>query len=204
MVTTVEGLVVQASSRDARVRAGGQIWLCSLRGRLRGRRGEVEGQPVVVGDRVIVRPLGESDAVIEEVLPRRNELRRARSIAGRERRSGAREKIVAANMDQVLVMIAARQPQPRWGLVDRVLVSTSYEELDALILVNKWDQVENEPKASEALEKAMEIYRGLGYPVLRGAVRDGRGVEEIEAVLRGRATVLSGHSGVGTPPLVQA
>src|SRR5690606_9512143 len=163
MVTTVEGLVVQASSRDARVRAGGQIWLCSRRGRLR-----------------------------------------ARSIAGRERRSGAREKIVAANMDQVLVMIAARQPQPRWGLVDRVLVSTSYEELDALILVNKWDQVENEPKASEALEKAMEIYRGLGYPVLRGAVRDGRGVEEIEAVLRGRATVLSGHSGVGTPPLVQA
>lgn len=205
----LEGVVVQKSSRDVRVRAGDRIWLCGFRGRFRGgRRGKRdeggEGLPIVAGDRVRFRPTGANEGVIEEILPRRNELRRARSIGGRRRRSGVTDQVVAANMDQVLIVVAARQPPPRWGLVDRVLATARYDELEPVIAVNKWDQVEDDLRASRELDRILSIYSGLEYRVIRAAALEGRGIEEIRAELAGRATVLSGHSGVGKSTIIRA
>ena len=203
----IEGLVVSKSSRNVRVRSGDAVWLCSLRGRLRG--GKTRGLPVVVGDQVLLRPTGPGEAVLEEVLPRRNELRRARITAGRgipswrmERRIGAEEHVVAANMDHVLIVLAARSPPPRWGLVDRVLISSHFDELDVGICLNKWDQVAQDSEEASRLEKALAVYAALGHGTFRTSMAHGEGKEELGRWLAGRFTVFSGHSGVGKSTII--
>ena len=198
-----EGLVVHKSSRNVRVRTPEKTWLCFLRGKFRAQGSG--GLPVVVGDRVAFRPTAEAEGVLEEVLPRKSELRRARSASGRRRRGGRQEQqVIAANMDQVLCVLAARAPEPRWGLADRVLIASRLDEIDAGICVNKWDQVEDDMEAASELEETMDIYRRLGYPVHRASALHGRGCEELERWLRDKVTVLSGHSGVGKSTLLNA
>ncbi|MEM7234569.1 MAG: GTPase RsgA, partial [Planctomycetota bacterium] len=154
-----EAWVIYKSSRNVRVRSDGREWLCSLRGKLREIDRRSGRSPVVVGDNVRIRPLGDDEAVLEEVLPRTNEVRRSKSTPGKEglpswkavRTQARRERVVAANMDQILLVLAAKTPAPRWGLVDRVLVSATYDELDVGICLNKWDQVAGDEEAHEAL-----------------------------------------------------
>lgn len=208
-VEAIEGIVVQRSSRNVRVRTGSGLLLCSLRGRFR----ELEsGRQPVVGDRVHVREVGGGEGVLERTLPRRNEVRRAKAARGRKggRRRGARagderrERVVAANVDQVLVILAARLPPPRWGIVDRVLVSSHYEGVDTAICLNKWDQVAQDSDASRPLEEALATYRSLGYTTFRTCLREGEGLDGVVRWLDGRSTVLSGHSGVGKSTLINA
>ncbi len=203
-----EGLVVYKSSRNVRVRTDDTLWLCSIRGKFRGKSRQL---PVVVGDRVLFQPTAESEGVLEEILPRRNELRRARVLGGREspawksgghRGSTSEERIIASNVDQVLVVLAARVPPPRWGLVDRVLVSGHFEQLEAAICLNKWDQVADDADESRRLEEAQSVYRGLGYPVFQTSMLEGQGAEALKLWVRDKLTVLSGHSGVGKSTLL--
>jgi ribosome biogenesis GTPase len=157
-----------------------------------------------VGDRVRVHAMGRGEGVIEEVLPRRNELHRARSRSGRERHGAVVEKIVAANMDRLLIVLAAVAPAPRFGLVDRVLISAARENLEPAICMNKWDQAETDPALRAALLDSLEVYERLGIPVFRVAMLHGTGKDEVEAWLRGFSTVLTGHSGVGKSTIIRA
>ena len=77
----VEGLVIHKSSRNVRVRTDSEVLLCTLRGRFRDEK--TGRSPVVVGDRVLVESCGEGEAVLEEILPRKTEIRRARAPRGR-------------------------------------------------------------------------------------------------------------------------
>ncbi|MBN1442123.1 MAG: ribosome small subunit-dependent GTPase A [Planctomycetes bacterium] len=206
---SVEGVVVGRSSRSVEVRTTSGVLSCSLRGRLRQR--DERKHPAVVGDIVEVKPLGGGDGVLEAILPRRTEVRRARTPAGRSswsRREGSRsevsteEHVIAANVDQVLLLLAARDPPPRWGLVDRVLVSCRYEGLDAGICLNKWDLVREDPAEASRLEEALAVYGALGYRTFRTALIEAAPPPELAEWLRHRLTVLSGHSGVGKSTLL--
>ncbi len=211
-VSRLEGLVILKSSRNCRVETPDGVLLCSLRGKFRD--ADRKRSPVVVGDRVIITPTADGEGVLEEILPRRTELRRARAQGGRDGpgrrrhprrgKAGGRALVVAANVDQVLLVLAAVAPPPRWTLADRVLISAELEEVDAGICVNKWDQTTDEPEEAEYLEEWLELYRGLGYAVFRSSAVEGSGIDELRDWLRGKMTVLSGHSGVGKSTLLNA
>lgn len=218
----LEGVVVQKSSRYVQVAIGRASLRCSVRGKFR-RTGSNQ-LPVVVGDRVRVREVSSGEGILEERLPRRTELRRCRaggpceSPDGAAKRLQRRDRVVAANVDQVLAVVAACRPPPRWALVDRILVSACYEDLDAGICLNKWDQVEGqrgpagvlddrqerEERLARHLEDTLRVYRQLEYPVFRTSALHAEGLDELTTWLRSKTTVLSGHSGVGKSTLLNA
>jgi ribosome biogenesis GTPase len=112
--------------------------------------------------------------------------------------------VIAANIDQVLVVLAARQPPPRWGLVDRVLISARVEDLAAAVCINKWDEVDGDAAGAKELDDALAVYSGLGFAVFRSCALRGDGLEDLESWMRERVTVLSGHSGVGKSTILNA
>ena len=113
--------------------------------------------------------------------------------------SEGRFKPLASNLDCVLVVIAAT-PKAYLNLVDRYLVAIRKLELDALILLNKVDLIEK--NKDQSLERIMQIYSDLGYPILKVSAKSRLGFEALEKQLTGLTTVLVGQSGVGKSSLI--
>jgi ribosome biogenesis GTPase len=111
---------------------------------------------------------------------------------------------VAVNLDALLILLAARDPPPRWGLVDRMLVTAERSDLAAAIGVNKVDQLEAGSAGETELEAVAALYRGLGYPVFLFSALEGTGLDELRSWLGVRTVVVSGHSGVGKSTLLNA
>lgn len=179
---------------------------CSLSPRLRhpdgpGRRGGEAGG-VVVGDRVRFTEAG-GGGTITDVLPRRNQLSRRSAVPMPS--AHASEQVIAANMDQVVPVMAAASPAPKWNLLDRYLVSAEAAGLPALVVVTKLD-LARDPRGDldEALQEAVEDYRRIGYAVLLASAVTGEGIQDLREALRGRASVLIGKSGVGKTSLLNA
>ena len=175
------GLVCARRGRRFEVRedAGG-VRLCQARRRL---------GPVVVGDRVAVRPLGPGEGVIESRGERRSVLARP-GPAGRDR-------LVAANVDLLLVVIALRPATSR-RIVDRHLAGSEHLGLSTALVLNKVDlrrEVRDGPDPAP--------YRRAGYPVFETSALTGAGLEALAAVLRGRLSALVGPSGAGKSSLVR-
>jgi ribosome biogenesis GTPase len=147
---------------------------------------------VVVGDRV--RLVGDvtgapgSLARIVEVGERRTVLRRTADDADPV------ERVVVANADQLVVVVALADPEPRTGLVDRALAAAYDAGLDPLLCLTKADLADPGP--------LVETYRPLDVPWV--VTRRGADIEPVRALLRGRTSVMLGHSGVGKSTLVNA
>jgi ribosome biogenesis GTPase len=187
-VVAVRGLVADVVTPD------GQHVACTVRRVLRTRRIK-ERHPVVVGDRVLFRPLpvqGESapEGVIEQVRDRRTRLRRA---------NPKRTQLIAANVDQVIVVASADLPPLKPALVDRYLISAHAGEMAAVVCINKMD-LDTDGRAAAILER----YRRIGYPTLGTSALTGQGVDALRDHLRGKASVLAGQSGVGKSSLLNA
>jgi ribosome biogenesis GTPase len=151
--------------------------------------------PVAIGDRVsFIQPVADSVGMIMEVLPRRNEL--SRLAAG----PVPVEQVIAANIDQVILVFSVRKPKPKWNLLDRYLASAESAGIPALICLTKWDLV----RRTDGLDEIAELYLGLGYPVLETSVIDGSGIEELRQQMAGKLSVLVGKSGVGKTSLLNA
>lgn len=163
-----------------------------LRGRLK--KGPRQGDLVAVGDWVKVRILPDGSGVIEEIEPRQRAIVR---LAPRPH--GEYQQILLANPDQVLLVFACAQPEPRWGMLDRFLVIAEKQHIPPLIVANKVDLV-GEEKAREMFG----LYEKLDYPVLYTSVKSGLGVEELKAWLKGKISALAGPSGVGKSSLLNA
>jgi ribosome biogenesis GTPase len=149
--------------------------------------------PVAVGDKVEFRESGPDAGVIVGVLPRRNKL--TRRAAGRQ----PLEQVVAANLDQVVAVIALAKPQPKWRLLDRYLAGAEFLGIPAIVCLTKADLVDDAGHAD-----AVGVYSRIGYPVVRTSAPTGQGIEEVRAALRGRVSVLLGKSGVGKTTLLNA
>lgn len=103
--------------------------------------------------------------------------------------------IVAANVDQSLMMATLREPRTSQGFIDRFLVSSEAFHVPAIIVFNKSDIYRN--KEMEKYEELKEMYEEIGYKVFLTSFSKGEGVEELIAVMRDKTTLISGHSGVG-------
>lgn len=190
----IAGTVVTLRGQFAEVDDGKRFWPCTVRRILRtltiGER-----FPVTVGDRVRFRvvadaPGVQAEGVIVTVEPRQSELRR---FAGR------RVQVIAANVDQVLIVSSADLPPPKPHLIDRYIVSALAGGMTPVIGLNKMDLDTDERARTIAQRYAM-----LGYCVLCCSTLTGEGVDELRQLFRGRSTVLAGQSGVGKSSLLNA
>ena len=152
--------------------------------------------PVAIGDRVRFIDAGDGTAMINEVLPRRSTLSRPAPIPGKR----VFEQVIVSNVDQVAPVFAAASPTPKWGLLDRYLVSAEASELPALIVVTKLDLAHKNRK----LETDLDIYRRIGYKICMVSSVTGQGLDELKALLADRTSVLIGKSGVGKTTLLNA
>lgn len=150
---------------------------CKLRGRLR-----LTMDRVLVGDWVEVTPLNDEEGVIEEILPRKNELVRP----------------AIANVDQAVVVLACSDPKPYWLFLDRLLVLIEANGLEPVICFNKSDLIDE----IEGYLDIIEIYRAAGYPVVITSAAAGEGIEELRTLLKDRVSTFAGPSGVGKSSLL--
>lgn len=184
--------VVRATGSWYDVLHDGETVRCRIRGRLR-LKGVRSTNPVVVGDEVACEADEGGDYVIADILPRRNYVIRRASNLSKE------SHIIAANVDQALLMVSLRSPETPTEFVDRFLVTCEAYKVPVTILLSKLDLQD-----AEAVAEFRAVYEGAGYRVLEVSVREGRGVEEVRELLAGRTTLVSGNSGVGKSTLIQA
>jgi len=188
----------------------GEVLDASLRGRLK--RESRTGDRVVIGDRVSLGVKDAGSATIEDVHPRRSEI--VRRGAG-----GRRPKVVAANVDRLVVVASAAHPAPRQFLLDRLLVIGEANRLESVLVLNKMDLLSEfeegggvqdagqEPGALEdrtPVRELVELYREIGYPVLETSVVSGQGLDALAELLCSGSSALVGLSGVGKSSLLNA
>jgi ribosome biogenesis GTPase len=188
----VRGTAIAVRGQFVEVDDGTVTWLCSVRRILRTRLIQ-ERHPVVAGDEVLFSPMPDStvrEGVVEEVLPRRSMLHRS---------DGRRFHVIAANVDQVVIISSIREPMIKEHLIDRYLVAVHAGGPQAVVCINKADLAE----AGE-VDEILDRYRRVGYPVLATSVPSGAGIDELRARLKDRVTMVAGQSGVGKSSLINA
>ena len=163
----------------------------TVRARLMGRN-KALGNAVVVGDRVYLAREGER-LLVDEVAPRRNAFSR--------RASGERpvEQVVAANLDQVVLVASILDPEFRAGLADRVLGQAEHAGIAARLVLNKVDL--DDAHLADAI---IEDYERAGYAGHVLSARTGFGLEALRLACHGRRSLFVGHSGVGKSSLLNA
>jgi ribosome biogenesis GTPase / thiamine phosphate phosphatase len=208
--TAEQGIVLSGTGGVWRVRRDeGTIVEASLRGRVKksnaGRRADgslrrdtiasaAEALKLAVGDRVLLEHDGGTVWAIAEILPRRSRL--ARRAPG----GGQGERIVAANVDQVVVVFAAANPEPHRRMLDRFLVIAEANELAARVVINKVELVGG---ADAARERWID-YERAGYPVHLTSAKRREGLDTLHGALSGVVSVFTGPSGVGKSSLLNA
>jgi|GEM_PF-264384 len=175
-------------------------YACRVRGKLRLEEYK-ESNPVAVGDRVEFEATG-TEGVITEILPRENHMLR-QSV-----KKTGHASVLAANIDQVLLLATVKQPRTSLGFIDRVLVSAeSFRipqliifRIPQLIIFNKKDLL----GADELVEvdELSNMYQKIGIPVLLISAAHDADVEIIQSHLLGKVTLVAGHSGVGKSTLL--
>jgi len=152
--------------------------------------------PLAVGDEVEIEPEDGSRerAVIQSIQPRKNEINR-QSPSTR-----SQHHVVAANLDQALLICTLKEPRTSRGFVDRFLVACEAYHIPAVIVLNKIDLYGKKEQATE--ESWRSVYTKVGYAFLPTSLPQGRGLEAFRQCLEGRITLLCGHSGVGKSSLI--
>jgi ribosome biogenesis GTPase len=206
-----QGIVLSGTGGVWRVRRDeGTVVEASLRGRVKksnaGRRADgslrrdtiasaAETLKLAVGDRVLLEHETASRAwAIAEILPRRSRL--ARRAPG----GGQGERIVAANVDQVVVVFAAANPEPHPRMLDRFLVIAEANELAARVVINKVELV----GGADAARARWIDYERAGYPVHFTSAKRREGLDALHGALSGMVSVLTGPSGVGKSSLLNS
>jgi len=168
----------------------------SLRHRVQDVREIEHVDPIAIGDRVRFTDAGNDRGMITEVLPRLSKLSRPAPVPGQR----VFEQVIVSNADLVMPVFAATAPPPKWGLLDRYLVTAEAAELPVLIVITKLDLANGNNK----LDADLDVYRRIGYLIHKVSAYTGEGVEELKQILQGKTSVLIGKSGVGKTSLLNA
>lgn len=188
-----QGVVLEGTGGIWQVRSeSGERREASLRGRLKIAKDDA--LKLAVGDDVVIeRDSPAAQWAISEILPRRSKLAR-RAPTG-----SFGERIIAANVDQVVPVFAAAKPEPHLRMIDRFLVIAEANGLNARLVINKIELVDE----AEA-RRTFATYSDAGYPVHFTSVKKKIGLDELHDQLVGRTSVLTGPSGVGKSSLMNS
>ena len=146
--------------------------------------------PIAVGDVVdIDKEEGEESIVITNIHERKNYITR------QSPHNKHLHHIVAANLDQSILLATLKDPKTSTGFIDRFLVASEAYHVPAIIVFNKSDLYQTKEK--EKFEKVKSVYEKIGYPVYSMSINENSGIDEVKELLKNKITLLSGHSGVG-------
>lgn len=168
---------------------------CKIKGnfRLKGIRST---NPIAVGDLVTIKINNEGQAMIQEIKDRKNYIvRRASNLS-------KHSHILAANVDQAFLIITLKSPATTTTFIDRFLASAEAYRIPVEILINKADALDDDEQ--EYADAIMNLYSQIGYPCHLISAKTGLGLDELREKIKGKITLLSGHSGVGKSTLINA
>jgi len=180
-VLSVHGLQSRVACSD------GRQYVCAVRQVLKSLSTD-QRHVVAAGDRVDVRPEDDCTGIIWNVHPRRSTLCRT---------SRGRQHVIVANVDTLLIVVSAAQPDLKPGLIDRFLLTAERFAIRPVICINKIDLVD-----PATLQPMLGTFAQLGYPVILTSAQTGVGIDYVRALVHCRETALAGQSGVGKSSLL--
>lgn len=179
---------IQGNSRYERLTAQARM--------KRNEKSEMRSTRLSVGDYVKLRRIDATTGMIEEILPRQSELSRRDSASSDKK---VMPQTLLANLDQVVLVFAATQPDPHFSMLDRYLAICESAEIRPVICLNKADLVHE-----QYVDQAAELYTHLDYPVVWSSTITEQGINDLRSLLRNHMTLFTGPSGVGKSSLVNA
>jgi ribosome biogenesis GTPase / thiamine phosphate phosphatase len=197
------GRVLSIASQGLMVEADdGKMIICQLRGSLKKEKTQFKNL-VAVGDLVLFDEIHPQEGQIVHIEPRRTVLSRAENLSRRK------EQLIAANIDQVMITVSVISPELKPSLVDRYIIATQKGGMTPIIVVNKIDLLNtiDDPEVEaekELYESFQEAYQAAGIPIISLSVRTGEGIEQLKQIMKDKASVFSGQSGVGKSSLINA
>lgn len=192
----MKATVIKSTGNTCLIRfEDGDIQSCRVPGKFRI-KGLTTTNPVAVGDFVDVSKNDRGEWRVEHIHDRKNYLVRKSVNLSHQKH------IIAANIDQAVLVVTLEQPETSTGFMDRFLVSCEAYDIPAVIVFNKWDVYSDEAKSEYEYRKA--VYESAGYKVLATSSENGFQLTDVIQALEGKTTLLGGHSGVGKSSLVNA
>lgn len=188
-----KGIVIKSTGSHYLVRLENEkIVSCRIKGRMRLE--DIKStNPVAVGDWVMVEPEGE-DGLIDEVLERKNYIVRKASNLSKQ------SQVLAANVDQALLLVTINYPVTTPVFIDRFLASAEAYGIPVIIVFNKIDRYDK--KHLKELELWRNLYEGIGYQTISISAKNIQDLEMVKDLLRDKVSVIAGHSGVGKSTLI--
>ena len=191
----MRGLIVRNTGSWYTVKTDdGQLFECKVKGtfRLKGIRST---NPVAVGDIVSLTPSSDGQtALIDGIEDRRNYIIRKASNLSKQ------SHIIAANVDLAALVATIAHPETSTTFIDRFLASAEAYRVPVLLIFNKTDLYDEEEK--RRLEDVITLYRNIDYSCIACSAEKGNGIDELQAELMNKTTLLSGNSGVGKSTLL--
>lgn len=168
----------------------GKFWNARMKGVMK-LDGITSTNPVAVGDMIEMESQADTDnsAIIDEIHKRNNYINR------QSPRHKYQHHIVAANLDQSMLVATLKEPKTSQGFIDRFLVASEMYHVSPFIVFNKSDLYKI--KEVTKYEQWKDMYEAVGYKVFLISAEQKEGVDEVLELLKGKTTLLSGHSGVG-------
>jgi ribosome biogenesis GTPase len=176
----------------------GRLHQCRIKGKFRI-KGIKSTNPIAVGDKVVfdLEKKGDEEiGVIKTILDRDN------FIVRKSVNLSKQTHIIAANVDQVFLLITINNPPTFTAFIDRFLVTTRAYRVDTILIFNKIDAYEIEERAEILYLK--DIYEAIGYRCLEVSATQNKNIDKIKEIMLGKTSMFVGHSGVGKTTLVNA
>ena len=189
------GLVIKSTGSAIGVLTSeGENVDCRIKGNLRI-AGIRSTNPVAVGDQVTIERQADGTTWITSVLPRRNYIVRKSTNLSKQ------SQILAANIDQVALLVTIKHPETSTTFIDRLLATAEAYNVPAMLVFNKVDLLS--PEELEELGRLRALYESIGYPTFAISAKYGS-IEDLKNEFIGKTTLLSGNSGVGKSTLLNA
>ena len=192
----MHGLIIKNTGSWYTVKTDdGRIVECKVKGnfRLKGIRST---SPVAVGDYVDIIMNPEGTALISAIDDRKNYIIRKASNLSKQ------SQIIAANLDQALLIITIKQPETSTTFIDRFLAGAEAYRVPVVLVFNKTDLLNDDEHRYQ--QQMVELYETIGYPCIEISAETGIGIDQLQTLLKQKVTLVSGNSGVGKSTLINA